>query len=118
MVTAIVSINILIALLGFYIAWRVWLIGQALTQVANRLGQWEQQTQQSLQAGEIPVLIRRNRQGTAQLRQQYAHLQGQLQQIRQVIYLVGLVPWLTRSLRSRIRSTGSSGRQERSIRRH
>lgn len=118
MVTAIVSINILIALLGFYMAWRVWQMGQALTQVANRLGQWEQQTQQALQADQTPVLILRGRQNTAQLRQQYAHLQSQLQKIRQVVYLVGLVPWLTRSLRPGIRSTGSPGRQQRSIRRH
>lgn len=106
------------AVLGFYVAWRIWHLGQTLAQVADRLGNWEQQAHQAFQAERAPILILRGRQGTAQFRQQYAHLQGQLQQIRQLIYLVGLVPLLTRPLRrgSCFRSTVSG--QRHAMRRH
>lgn len=114
MVIAVVSINIVIALLGFYTAWRIWRMGQTLTQVANRLAKWEQQAQQALKAESTPVLILRGRKNTAQLRRQYAQLQGQLQQVRQIVYLVSLVPWFTRTPSRRAHSSQTPSRQRHS----
>ncbi|WP_225852829.1 hypothetical protein, partial [Haemophilus parainfluenzae] len=72
MLVAIIGLNILMALLGFYLAWRIWSLAATLGRVADALMVWEQQTQQVLAPAAIPAGILLGRQQASQFRLRYA----------------------------------------------
>lgn len=92
MIQLVIVINIAIALLGFYVAWRIWLVKQALATAASVLASWERNTHWALNPERTPDLILRGQQATASLREGYARLEYQMQQLQKIfaIALIGL----------------------------
>lgn len=86
MVTLVVVINLAIALILLYVAWRVWLIRLKLAQVANTLIRVERSTHQVL--GGAPDAISITQQNIHRLQQGNEPLQLQLQRVRQVLSLL------------------------------
>lgn len=111
MIAVAVSLNLVIALFCFYVAWRLWRLTQTLGAVADALTNWERNTHNTLNPAVIPPAILLGQRGTAQLRGRYAQLQRQLQRLQQAIALVGLLPlanrWLGVGSRPRRLSLGS-----------
>jgi hypothetical protein len=93
-----ISLNILIALFCFYVAWRLWRLQQTLAEIADALLRYERSTHNTLNPDVIPPAILLGQRGTARLRQQYARLQRQLQQLRKFIFIIGLLPTMRRRL--------------------
>lgn len=87
-----VSLNILIALFGFYLAWRVWRLKQTLGGVTEALTRWEQNAHSGLNPGTLPPAILQGKRNTAGLRYRYAQLQVQIRQLQQVLALVSFLP--------------------------
>lgn len=85
MLKLVVAINMVIALGGFYLAWRLWRVKQGLARFAAVLTIWERNTHRALNPDITPALIRRGQTGTASLRDQYALLEKQLQQLQRVV---------------------------------
>lgn len=88
MVTVVVAINILIALINFYIAWRVWQIRRVLAGAANAILAADRNTYGVLHGA--PGAIAQGQKGTKAAREQYRRLEVQLQQLQQILALIGL----------------------------
>jgi len=97
-VITVVSLNILIALLGFYVAWRLWRLKISLGGVADALVRWEQKARHSLDPAVTPAALLTGQQKTASLRYQYAQLQIQVQRVRQILRLLSFVPVVSRRI--------------------
>jgi hypothetical protein len=95
-VITVVSLNILIALLGFYVAWRLWRLKTSLSGVADALLRWEQNARHSLDPVATPAAILTGQQKTASLRYQYAQLRVQVHRVRQALKLLSFVPVVSR----------------------
>ena len=91
----VIGMNGAIALGGFYLAWRVWHLGQTWATLADRLTAWEQTLNQALHPGQVPQQIWQRQQHIAQSRQRYADVQRLRAQLRQTwglmtgLWLVG-----------------------------
>lgn len=109
-ISVIIGLNILIALLGFYLAWRIWCLRQTLAGVAKTLGEWDCHLHDRLNPEVTPGHILLARRGTAQIRQQYAHLQHQLRLLRMVWQVLSILPILPQSLQ-RWSSLGANPRK-------
>lgn len=101
MIAVAVSLNLVIALFCFYVAWRVWRLSKTLGAVADSLASWERSAHNILNPAVIPPAILRGQSGTAYLRQSYGLLQFQLQRLEQVMGVVRLLPMANRWLRVR-----------------
>ncbi|WP_073074261.1 hypothetical protein [Phormidesmis priestleyi] len=88
MVTTVVTINLLLALGCFYIAWKVWQFRRAIATAADALLIAEQHTHAVLHGA--PDAILRGQIGTHQLRQSYQKLEPQYQQVRRALALLSL----------------------------
>ncbi len=88
----VIAFNIAIALCGFYLAWRIWLIKRALATAAIVLTAWERNTHRVLDLAITPELILRRQQATVSLRERYALLELQIRQLQKIfaIALTGL----------------------------
>ncbi|WOD40351.1 hypothetical protein [Nodosilinea sp. E11] len=96
MIAVAVSLNLVIALFCFYLAWRLWRLTQTLAAVADALGQWEQKTHKILNPAATPSLILRGQTGTARLRHSYDRLQVQVQRLNQVMAVIQVLPLVGR----------------------
>lgn len=96
MIAVAIGLNIIIALFGFYVAWRLWRLGLVLSNIADSLVLWERNTHNVLNPTVIPPAIRLGQTGTARLRRQYAQLQLQVQRLRQLMAVVSLLPLVGR----------------------
>jgi hypothetical protein len=92
----VVSLNILIALFGFYVAWRLWCLKTSLGQVANALLKWEENARHSLNPTQTPAVILQGKDTTVGLRRQYAQLQLQLNRLRHLMMLLSFLPVASR----------------------
>lgn len=101
MIAVAVSLNLVIALFCFYVAWRLWRLSKTLGAVADALSNWDRNAQKILDPVVIPPAILRGQSGTAFLRQNYALFQLQIQRLEQVMGVVGLLPMANRWLRGR-----------------
>jgi hypothetical protein len=88
MVTLVVIFNLVLALLNFYIAWRIWQIRRVLVGVTHTISAAERNTRGGLQGA--PRAIAQGEKGTRGLRQQYQRLQLQLERLGQILALIGL----------------------------
>jgi predicted PurR-regulated permease PerM len=95
-VTTVAIANGVIALLGFCLAWQIWQVRNTLSDVADTVLDWERNTHGVLDPTLTPSTIRLGQQGAANLRQQYAQLQRQLQNIQRILGVLGLVGQLWR----------------------
>ncbi|NER80893.1 MAG: hypothetical protein F6K42_15250 [Leptolyngbya sp. SIO1D8] len=85
MIQLVISLNVAIALCGFYIAWRIWLVKRTLGAVATMLAAWERNTHRTLNPERTPDLILKGQQATKSLRGRYARIEQQLQHLRQIL---------------------------------
>jgi len=83
----VISANILIALVGFYLTWRLWRLKAALGGVTDALDRWEHNARHSLNPTVIPAALLLSQDKTASLRHQYARLQLQWNQIQKILAL-------------------------------
>jgi hypothetical protein len=100
-ITLIIVVNIGIALLCGYVAWQVWQVRNTLAEVADAVLEWEHNTHVSLDPTVTPATIFQSQQGIAAIRQSYAQLQRQVQQLQRLIALFGGGVQVLRSLRRR-----------------
>lgn len=88
MVMVVLVLNGLLALLCLYVAWQVCRWRSMLSRVADTLTVAERVTHRVLRSA--PQAIATGQLGTAQLRQHYRLLTLQLQQVQQILTLLGL----------------------------
>jgi hypothetical protein len=95
MVTVVVVVNVLISLLCLYVAWQVWNLRRTIAAVADAVTIAERNTYAVLHGA--PKAIYPGKLGVHGLRESYQQLELQLQQIQQVLTLLGLVQIFWRS---------------------
>lgn len=88
MVAVIIVINLLIATVCWYVAWRVWKLRSALSKAADALISAERATHSVLSGA--PRGIGKGETGVRQLRQQYRLLEVKLLRVQQILKLLGL----------------------------
>ncbi len=88
MVTVVVIINLLVALLCLYGAWRMWCLRRAFARAADALTRAEKSTHAVLYGA--PQAIMQGRLGAQQLRVSYQQLGPKLSQARQALAVLGL----------------------------
>lgn len=98
MIAVAVTLNLVIALFCFYVAWRLWRLSKSLGAAADALTKWDYQAHRILNPDRVPPAILRGQTGTAALRRNYSQLQLQLQRLEQVRAVVGLLPMAGRWL--------------------
>ncbi|UNU24401.1 hypothetical protein [Microcoleus vaginatus] len=88
MLTAVVIINLLISLVCFYIAAKVWKIRRTIARLEMRIAGMERTSSNVLSTS--PDFLGKRQQGTRQVRRRYQQLELQLQQVQQLLGLLGL----------------------------
>ncbi|MEG4417118.1 hypothetical protein QUA70_00730 [Microcoleus sp. LAD1_D5] len=88
MLTAVVIINLLISLVCFYIAAKVWKIRRTIARLEMRIEAMERSSSKVLSTS--PDFLGKRQQGTRQVRRRYQQLELQLQQVQQLLGLLGL----------------------------
>lgn len=88
MVVTVVVFNFALALALLYLAWRVRQLRRRIARVANVLTVCEQRTYAALH--NVPDAINIGKQGIQQLRRGREPIQLQIQQVRQVLILLGI----------------------------
>jgi hypothetical protein len=83
MLTAVLIINISIALFGFYLAWHLWRFRQILARVAQILFEVERSTDRVLHSAPREILS--GQLGTRQLGYRYQLLEFYLQRVRTIL---------------------------------
>jgi hypothetical protein len=104
MVAFVAIVNLLVTLLNFYLAWKLWKLRRAIAKATKALIAAERKTYNVLHRA--PPFVLKGQQGTENLRQRYQYLQWQLRQVQQVLTLLLLLPNLGRGL-SRSQFPGS-----------
>ncbi|MEG4327319.1 hypothetical protein [Microcoleus sp. herbarium5] len=101
MLTAVVIINLLISLVCFYIAAKVWKIRRTIARLEIRIAAIERCSSNVLTMS--PDFLGKRQQGTRQLRGRYQQLELQLEQVQQLLGLLGLgrMLWSRRARRLR-----------------
>jgi len=96
MLTAVVIINLMISVVCFYIAARVWKIRRTIARFEFRIAAIERCSRNVL--GKSPDFLAKRQQSAHQLRRNYQQLELQLQQVQQLLGLLGLgrTLWLRR----------------------
>lgn len=85
MIKLVIGVNVAIALLGFYLAWRIWQAKQTLRSATIALTAWERSVHNALDPDQMPTLILRGSQTTASVRRRYADWQTQLRQLQKIL---------------------------------
>ena len=96
MLTAVVIINLMISVVCFYIAARVWKIRRTIARFEMRIAAIERCSSNVLRKS--PNFFAKRQEGAHQLRRDYQQLESQLQQVQQLLGLLGLgrMLWLRR----------------------
>ncbi|MDY6940216.1 MAG: hypothetical protein SWY16_21490 [Cyanobacteriota bacterium] len=99
MLTAVLIANVLVALVCFYLTWRVLKWRRTLARVADVLFDVERNTRHVLR--DAPDVILLGKGGTRQFRRQYRQLELQMRRVRKVLALVsfGKRVWSGRQMR-------------------
>jgi cell division protein FtsB len=97
MLTFVLVVNILLSLLGFYLAWKIWQVSRTLSNVADSIARAEQSTNQGLR--QSPTAIAVAEQGTGRLREKYRQLNLQIQQLQKILSVLKTIRgfWQRRS---------------------
>lgn len=94
MVILVVTVNILIALINFYLAWRIWKLRLSIAAVTDTLNSVERKIYNIFNPA--PKKISVGRVGTSNLRKRYRQLETQLLRLQQVFTLLSFLPKLGR----------------------
>ena len=92
MVWLVIEVNIIISIFGFYLAWKIWRFRQILLKLERNLSLIDNCTNNIL--AKTPEFLQLRLQKVSQLRQLYQQLDGQVQQVQQVISMF----WLLRRI--------------------
>jgi predicted negative regulator of RcsB-dependent stress response len=87
-VAFVVTFNVLVAIAGFYAAWQVWQLRQALVQTVEALTISERATYDVLHGA--PDGIGQAQMGVHQFRQTYHQMEAQLEQLQRLTQLLTL----------------------------
>ncbi|MEC4807140.1 MAG: hypothetical protein SAJ12_15045 [Jaaginema sp. PMC 1079.18] len=98
----VITVNLLITCVNCYIAWRVWQWRRRFRQTTRVLTRVEQRLHRFFLLA--PDVIRASQGRSRTLRQLDAQLSRQLQQLQQLLTILGWLPLLWRSLRRPKRS--------------
>ncbi len=88
MLAAVIIINVFISLVCFYIAWKIWRMGRTIALCQARITALDRCSTNVL--AKSPNFFARKQQGAHQLRRNYQQLEWQLQQLQQLLGLLGL----------------------------
>lgn len=88
MLTAVVIVNLMISLVCFYIVARVWKIRRTIALFEVRIAAIQRCSSNVL--SKSPDFLAKRQQGVHQLRRNYQQLELQLQQVQQLLGLLGL----------------------------
>lgn len=92
MLWLVIEVNIIISILGFYLAWKIWRLRQILLKVERNLSLIDNHTNKILT--KTPKFLQLRLQKVNRLRQLYQQLDGKVQQVQQIIAMF----WLLRTL--------------------
>lgn len=95
MFQVVVVLNVLLSLLCLYVAWQVWNLRRTLATAADVLTNVERSTYVVLHGA--PKAISQGQLGVQGLRERYQQLELQLQQVQQVLTVLGLIQSVWRS---------------------
>ncbi len=100
MLAGVVIINLMISLVCFYIAAKVWKIRRKIARFEMRIAAMERRSSNVL--SKSPDFLGKRQQGARQLIRRYQQLELQLQQVQQFLGLLGLgrTLWRRRDSRS------------------
>lgn len=84
LVQFVIGINVAIALIGFYLAWRVWRVKQSLTSTTVALTAWERSIHRVATSGQMTAMMQQSQRSTALTRERYRKLRSQLRQLQRV----------------------------------
>lgn len=98
MITTVLVFNVLIASVGFYVAWRLWQLQKTLAKAADALIAAEKSTHKTLH--NAPRLVLKGESGAAQARQQYRKAVVQLEKAEKLLALLGLGQFVWRQYQS------------------
>ncbi|HAX75326.1 MAG TPA: hypothetical protein DCY88_05685 [Cyanobacteria bacterium UBA11372] len=105
MIALVVIFNTLIALLNFYIAWRVWKIRRVLAGATKAILAADRNTYNVLHPA--PRAIARGQKGTLALRKQYGKLEKQIERLVEIVALIRLGLGVLAQRRRKFESNGS-----------
>ncbi len=88
MLVAVIIINVFISLVCFYIAWKIWQMRRKIALCEARITALDRCSTNVL--AKSPNFFARKQQGAHQLRRNYQQLELQLQQLQQLLGLLGL----------------------------
>lgn len=101
MIAIVVTINILIALFNFYLAWQIWKIRRSIAGATKAIIASERNTYNVLHSA--PDVIILGQKGSKTLREQYRLLEIQLEKLGQLLGILNFSQqfWRKRSRKSR-----------------
>ena len=84
----VIGLNSAIALIGFYLAWRIWQAKRALTAATVMLDAWERDVRLAIHPpNEGADIILEGRKKIAETRSKYARFREQVQQLQQIFWV-------------------------------
>ncbi|MBE9227197.1 hypothetical protein IQ264_17355 [Phormidium sp. LEGE 05292] len=101
MIAIVVTINILIALFNFYLAWRIWQIRRSIAGATRAILAADRNTYNVLHNAPKTIII--GQKGTKSLREQYQKLEIQLEKLGQVLGILNFTQqfWQKRARQNR-----------------
>jgi len=95
-IALVIGLNLAIALLGFFVAWRLWRLKRTLTAATVALTTLEQEARLALRPDQTPAQLLQGRDAIALTRTRYRRLQRQLRQLRQIFATTVMILRLVR----------------------
>lgn len=96
----VIGLNLAIALVGFWLAWRLWQLRKTLTSATVALDTLEQETRLALSPEQAPGQLLEGRDAIVLVRTRYRRCRQQLQQLQQIFATTTLILRLVRRVRS------------------
>jgi len=96
LIPLVIGVNLAIALLGFWVAWRLWRLRRTLTAATVVLTALEQEAQLALSSDQAAAQILQGRDAIVLTRTRYQRMQRQLRQLRQILGMTAIMLRLVR----------------------
>lgn len=101
MLIAVIIMNVILSLVFFFVAWRLWKLKQTMNQVTQSILNADLVTYDVLHA--TPAALAQGELGTRNLRTRYQQVELQLLRLRQIVQLLSLgqAAWVRQSILQR-----------------
>lgn len=101
MLIAVIIINVILSLVFFFVAWRLWKLQKTMNQVTQSILNADRVTYDVLHG--TPAALAQGELGTRNLRTRYQQVELQLLRLRQIVQLlsIGQTAWVRRALLKR-----------------